>query len=176
MRIALDAMGGDAAPEINVDGAIAALQDNSQIEVQLVGDERQLKDLLSQRGYTGERLTVCPAEDFVGMHEKPTDALRRKPNSSIAVCWKLMATRNVDAVVSAGNTGAVVAAGLWTRLFLKGVKRPGIAVILPTLRGRSVLMDVGANPGREPSICISTGSWVRSMPGIFSRSNGHESV
>ncbi len=147
MRIALDAMGGDAAPEINVDGAIAALQDNPQIEVLLVGDERVLHDLLEQRGFSGDRLTVQPAEGSVGMHEKPTDALRKKPNSSIAVCWKLMASRNVDAVVSAGNTGAVVAAGLWTRLFLKGIKRPGIAVILPTLKGRSILMDVGANPG-----------------------------
>ncbi|MCA9110677.1 MAG: phosphate acyltransferase, partial [Planctomycetaceae bacterium] len=68
-------------------------------------------------------------------------------NCSIAVCWKLMAAKEVDAVVSAGNTGAVVAAGLRTRLFLKGVKRPGIAVVLPTLTGGSVLMDVGANPG-----------------------------
>jgi glycerol-3-phosphate acyltransferase PlsX len=72
--------------------------------------------------------------------------MRKKPNNSIAVSWKLMASKEVDAVVSAGNTGAVVASGLRTRLFLKGVKRPGIAVALPTLKGRSVLMDVGANP------------------------------
>ncbi|MCA9073724.1 MAG: phosphate acyltransferase PlsX, partial [Planctomycetaceae bacterium] len=105
------------------------------------------KDMLSARGHSGERLIVTPAEGAVGMEEKPTDALRQKPNCSIAVCWKLMASKEVDAVVSAGNTGAVVAAGLRTRLFLKGVKRPGIAVIMPTLTGGSVLMDVGANPG-----------------------------
>ncbi|MCA9071679.1 MAG: phosphate acyltransferase PlsX, partial [Planctomycetaceae bacterium] len=86
----------------------------------------------------------------VGMEEKPTEALRKKPNSSIVVCWKLMAGREVDAVVSAGNTGAVVAAGLRTRLFLKNVKRPGIAVALPTAKGRSVLVDVGANPAARP--------------------------
>ena len=84
------------------------------------------------------------------------DALRRKPNCSIAVCWKLMASGEVGAVVIAGNTGGVVAAGLRTRLFLKGVKRPGIAVVLPTLTGRAVLMDVGANPGASPSTCRST--------------------
>ena len=147
MRIALDAMGGDDAPEINIDGAIAAVQAFPELEVLLVGDEPVLKELLSNRGYADDRLIVTPADGAVGMHEKPTDALRQKPNCSIAVCWKLMATKEVDAVVSAGNTGAVVAAGLRTRLFLKGVKRPGIAVVLPTLTGGSVLMDVGANPG-----------------------------
>jgi glycerol-3-phosphate acyltransferase PlsX len=150
MRIALDAMGGDHAPHINVDGAIDALTKNLDLEVDLVGDQPVLDRLLQDSGYSGERLKIVPAEGFVGMDEKPTDALRKKPNSSIAVCWKQLANREVEAVVSAGNTGAVVAAGLRTRLFLKGVKRPGIAVELPTLKGRSILMDVGANPGARP--------------------------
>ncbi len=147
MRIALDAMGGDDAPSINIDGAITAVQTHPELEILLVGDESVLRESLEDRGHSGGQLTIAPAEGAVGMHEKPTDALRKKPNCSIAVCWKLMATQQVDAVVSAGNTGAVVAAGLRTRLFLKGVKRPGIAVTLPTLKGSSVLMDVGANPG-----------------------------
>ncbi len=146
MRIALDAMGGDDAPAPNVDGAITALKDNDKLEVLLVGDQPLLEDLVNQSGYNGDRLEVVPAEGFVGMEEKPTDALRKKPNCSIANCWRSMAAREVDAVVSAGNTGAVVAAGLRTRLFIKGVKRPGIAVLLPTMKGQSVLMDVGANP------------------------------
>jgi glycerol-3-phosphate acyltransferase PlsX len=146
MRIALDAMGGDFAPQINVQGAIDALCANLDLEIQLVGDAPDLERRLADTGYSGERLSIVPSDGFVGMEEKPTDALRKKPRSSIAVCWKLMAAREVDAVVSAGNTGGVVAAGLWSRLFLKGVKRPGIAVVLPTLTGRTVLMDVGANP------------------------------
>ncbi len=150
MRIALDAMGGDFAPAPNVHGAIAALNSQPELEVLLVGDIAALEPLLAESGYSGERLTVHPAEGFVGMEEKPTEALRRKPNNSISVCWKLMASRDVDAVVSAGNTGAVVAAGLRTRLFLPGVKRPGIAVALPTLRGRTLLLDVGANPAARP--------------------------
>ena len=150
MRIALDAMGGDDAPAPNVDGAIAALQEDSSLEVLLVGDRARLQSELGERDYSGKRLTIQEAEGVVEMHEKPTDALRKKPNSSIAVCWKLMASRQVDAVVSAGNTGAVVAAGLRTRLFLKGVKRPGIAVALPTLKGRAILVDVGANPAARP--------------------------
>lgn len=147
MRIALDAMGGDDAPEINVDGAIDAIRNHSELHIALVGDQPRLRQLLDDRGFNDERLSLIPAEGFVDMHETPTVALREKPNCSIAVCWKLMASGEVDAVVSAGNTGAVVGAGLRTRLFLKGIKRPGIAVVLPTLAGRALLMDVGANPG-----------------------------
>ncbi len=150
MRIALDAMGGDFAPGPNVDGAIAALNADPDLEVLLVGDRPRLETLLAESGYSGGRLTIREADGWVGMEEKPTDALRKKPNCSIAVCWRMMAAKEVDAVVSAGHTGAVVAAGLRTRLFLKNVKRPGIAVALPTAKGRSVLMDIGANPAARP--------------------------
>lgn len=150
MRIALDAMGGDFAPEPNIDGAIAAVKADPDLDVLLVGDRPRLEGLLDKSGYAGGRLVVKEADGWVGMEEKPTDALRKKPNCSIAVCWQLMATKEVDAVVSAGHTGAVVAAGLRTRLFLKNVKRPGIAVALPTMAGRAVLMDIGANPAARP--------------------------
>jgi glycerol-3-phosphate acyltransferase PlsX len=119
---------------------------------------------------------VVHADGVVGMHEKPTEALRSKPNCSIAVCWKLMADQQVDAVVSAGNTGAVVAAGLRTRLYLKGVRRPGIAVPLPTMRGRSVLMDVGANPSARPEHLLQYGImasvYAREMLGVENPSVG----
>ncbi len=150
MRIALDAMGGDQAPEINIDGALNALAQHENLRVVLVGDAKRLESLLHGRDYPVERLEVQPAEGYIGMEEKPTEALRKKPNASISVCWKLMAEKSVEAVVSAGNTGAVVAAGLRTRLFLKNVKRPGISVVLPTLTGRCILMDVGANPAARP--------------------------
>ncbi|TWT61996.1 phosphate acyltransferase PlsX [Rubinisphaera italica] len=146
MRIALDAMGGDDAPGINIDGALKALAKWDHLVVDLVGPADQLNELLAQHDNVSDRLNVLHASEFVGMDEKPTEALRKKPNASITVCWKLMAEKKVQAVVSAGNTGAVVAAGLRTRLFLKQVKRPGIAVVLPTLKGQCVLMDVGANP------------------------------
>ena len=146
MRIALDAMGGDLAPGPNLQGAVDALANNPDLEVVLVGDRTVLENSLSDAGLSSDRLSIEESEGVVEMHEKPTDALRKKPKSSIAVCWRLMAEKNVDAIVSAGNTGAVVASGLRTRLFLKGVKRPGIAVALPTLKGRAILVDVGANP------------------------------
>jgi glycerol-3-phosphate acyltransferase PlsX len=172
MRIALDAMGGDFGPAPNVDGAIAALKENPQLEIVLVGDIRAVEPLVSQSGYSGERLELRTAEGFVSMEEKPTEALRKKPNCSIIVAWQLMAGKEVDAVVSAGHTGAVVAAGLRTRLFLKHVKRPGIAVAMPTLAGKAVLMDVGANPAARPEHLLQYGVigsiYAREILGIAS--------
>ena len=170
MRIALDAMGGDFGPQPNFDGAIAALQENPDLKVTLVGDTALLEPLISNSGFSADRLTLYPAEGWVEMNEKPVEALRKKPNCSIIACWQLMATQSVDAVVSAGHTGAVVAAGLRTRLFLKGVKRPGIAVALPTTKGKTVLMDVGANPGARPEHLVQYGTmgsvYAREMLGI----------
>ena len=150
MRVALDAMGGDHAPDPNIAGALAALEANPALEVALVGEQPQIEAILEKGSRCSERLRLVASDGFVRMDEKPTEALRSKPDCSIARCWNLMASREVDAVVSAGNTGAVVASGLRTRLFLKGVKRPGIAVALPTLKGQSILMDVGANPAARP--------------------------
>lgn len=151
MRVALDAMGGDDAPKPNIEGAIAALQADPALEIVLVGPQDQIEAEIEASGYNGDRLSIVHASQVVGMEEKPTEAMRQKPDSSISICWKLMAAREVDAIVSAGNTGAVVASGLKTRLFLKSVKRPGIAVTLPTTAGHAVLMDVGANPSARPS-------------------------
>jgi glycerol-3-phosphate acyltransferase PlsX len=86
----------------------------------------------------------------VGMDEKPVDALRKKPDNSIGRCWQLLAERKVEAIVSAGNTGAMVAGGMRLRKFLPNVRRPGIAAVLPTLRGPCVLLDVGANMAPKP--------------------------
>ena len=146
MRIALDAMGGDFAPDPNIQGAIQAINQTENLEVVLVGDRSVLEQQLVDSGSATSRLSIVESNGVVAMDEKPTVALREKPDCSIAICWKLMAGGDVDAVVSAGNTGAVVAAGLRTRLFLKGVRRPGIAVTLPNLKGASILLDVGANP------------------------------
>lgn len=150
IRIALDAMGGDHAPDPIVDGALEAISRTQDMHVLLVGDPDVLNPKIAAAGDVSERITIVESDGVVGMHEQPTVALRAKPNCSIARCWQLMAAREADAVVSAGNTGAVVAAGLRTRLFLRGVKRPGIAVTLPNLKGSSVLIDVGANPAARP--------------------------
>jgi phosphate acyltransferase len=146
MRIALDAMGGDFGPPPNLEGARRALEADPALRISLVGDEPALREALSSAGIADARITIVHADGVAGMDEKPMEALLKKPNCSIAVCWKLMAAKEVDAVVSAGSTGAVVGAGVRTKLFLKSVKRPGIAVVLPTMSGPCVLLDVGANP------------------------------
>lgn len=146
MRIALDAMGGDFAPSPNIVGAFEAVERNSNLEILLVGDRARLEEEIAKVGSLPDSIRIVESDGVVGMEEKPTVALREKPNCSIARCWRLMAAGEADAVVSAGNTGAVVAAGLRTRLFLKGVKRPGIAVRMPTVKGSCVIIDVGANP------------------------------
>src|SRR4051812_43653200 len=116
MRIALDAMGGDFGHQPNFDGAIEALKENPDLQISLVGDAPTLEPLVAQSGFFSDRLSLCPATGWIEMDEKPVEGLRKKPNCSIIVCWQMMATQKVDAVVSAGHTGAVVAAGLRTRL------------------------------------------------------------
>jgi glycerol-3-phosphate acyltransferase PlsX len=142
MRIALDAMGGDFAPGPIVAGAVDAVNANETLEIVLVGDREKILACLN--GQEHPRLEIVHTTQVVGMEEKPS-VLRTKRDSSIVRCWELMANNTVEAIVSAGNTGAMAAGGLFTRLFLKGVKRPGIAVVVPSLRGPVVLLDVGAN-------------------------------
>ncbi|MBL8815374.1 MAG: phosphate acyltransferase PlsX [Planctomyces sp.] len=170
MRIALDAMGGDFAPAPNIIGAIEAVAQIPDLEVLLVGDRAPLEQEIASAGGIPASIRIVESEGVVGMEEKPTVALREKPNCSIVRCWQLMASGEADAVVSAGNTGAVVAAGLRTRLFLKGVKRPGIAVTLPTLTGPCVLVDVGANPAARPEHLYQYGLmgsiYAREMLGV----------
>jgi glycerol-3-phosphate acyltransferase PlsX len=172
MRIALDAMGGDFAPGPNIVGAFEAIERIPDLEILLVGDRSALDREISQVGSLPPNVRIVESEGVVGMEEKPTLALREKPNCSIARCWQLMAAGEADAVVSAGHTGAVVAAGLRTRLFLKGVKRPGIAVRLPTMKGSCILVDVGANPAARPEHLVQYGLmgsvWAREMLGIES--------
>ena len=165
MRIALDAMGGDFAPSPNIVGAFEAVERNSKLEILLVGDRACLEEEIAKVGSLPAAIRIIESDGVVGMEEKPTAALREKPNCSIVRCWQLMAAGDADAVVSAGNTGAMVAAGLRTRLFLKGVKRPGIAVRMPTVKGSCILIDVGANPAARPEHLAQYGL----MGAVFAR-------
>ncbi len=149
MRIALDAMGGDHAPGPIVAGAARAAAADPELHVVLVGDRAQVEPLLAGAA-ARDRLEVFHCTQVITMEETPVVALRKKPDNSISRCWQLLAERKVEAIVSAGNTGAMVAGGFRLRLFLKGVRRPGIATLMPTLRGSSILLDVGANVSPKP--------------------------
>jgi glycerol-3-phosphate acyltransferase PlsX len=150
MRLAVDAMGGDHAPEPIVRGAVQALEDDDELHLTLVGDRDRIERLVTASDSAKERLTYDHTTDVVGMDESPAHAMRRKPNASVFRCWTLLADGKVSALVSAGHTGAVVAGGFRTRRFLKGVERPGIAVTVPTPTGFSIMIDVGANVKPQP--------------------------
>src|SRR5580698_5480163 len=149
MLIALDAMGGDHAPAPIIAGAVQAVADDPELSVLLVGDQAQIEPLLDGSA-DRDRLQLFHCSQVVGMEESPVIALRKKPDNSISRCWQLLAERKVEAIVSAGNTGAMVAGGLRLRRFLKNVRRPGIAAVMPTMRGPCVLIDVGANVSPKP--------------------------
>jgi glycerol-3-phosphate acyltransferase PlsX len=151
-RIAVDAMGGDNAPTAIVRGAIAALPELSELQVVLVGDESKVKAELDARGsFEGaERVRIVHASQVVDMHESPMDAMRQKRDSSIVRMAQLCADDEVDAVISAGNTGAVAAAAQLKMRPLKCISRPGIAVAIPSFYGPVVLCDCGANIQAKP--------------------------
>jgi glycerol-3-phosphate acyltransferase PlsX len=144
MRIALDAMGGDNAPGPIVAGALQAVAADSELQLVLVGDREQVEPLLPA-GPERERVELFHCSQVVGMDEKPVVALRTKPDNSIKRCWELLAAKKVNGIVSAGNTGAMVACGHVLKQVLPGVERAGIATVLPTEKGPCVLIDVGAN-------------------------------
>ena len=149
MLIALDAMGGDHAPGPIVAGAVQAVAADPQLSVLLVGDQARLEPLLSGVAHR-DRLPLFHCTQAVGMEESPVVALRKKPDNSISRSWQLLAQQKVEGIVSAGNTGAMVAGGLLLKRFLKNVRRPGIAAVMPTLKGPCVLIDVGANVNPKP--------------------------
>lgn len=149
-RIALDAMGGDFAPAAIVAGAIKA-QSELDVEVILVGDATQLEACLQQQN-SPHKFQIVAAEGTIEMDEEPLSALRRKPKASINLAMKLIKDGQADAVVSAGHSGAAMAAALLRLGRLRGIERPAIAAIFPTIiPEQSVLiLDVGANVDCKP--------------------------
>ena len=149
LRIAVDAFGGDYAPEQIVEGALLAAElDNVQII--LTGDERRLKALVGGKA-GGSRLEIVHAPDVVHMDEEPVAAVRAKPDSSLVQGAKLVRQGQAQALVSAGNTGATLAAALFNIGRIKGVERPAISTIMPTATGFTLLLDVGANADCRPN-------------------------
>ena len=151
-KIAIDAMGGDFAPEEIVAGAIKASAE-LDIDVLLVGDEQQIDSLVKKHGgKDSSHIKVIHAEDVITMKEEPLVGIRRKPKASINVAMNLVKQKEADAVVSAGHSGAAMAAALLRLGRIKGIERPAIGAVLPTIiPGKSVIvLDVGANVDSKP--------------------------
>ena len=144
-------MGGDRAPAIEVKGALSArsLLDPDD-HIVLIGDEKKIHKVLAGANGWQDFIDVHNASQRVGMAESPVEALRAKPNSSLMVMVELHSAGKIDACISAGNTGAFVAAATMRLRRLRGVHRPGIAIVVPTLHGPVVLCDVGANVTCRP--------------------------
>ena len=166
MRIAIDAMGGDNAPDEIIAGALEAIEllgEND--ELILVGPKQVIEPRLPSQSSREGVLSVVDAPDSIGMDEAPIESLRKKPKSSISVIAKLAKRDLADAIISAGNTGACVAAFQMRMRTLPGVNRPGIAVVFPTFEGPVTICDVGANIACKPIHLYQYGIMAR----IYSR-------
>jgi glycerol-3-phosphate acyltransferase PlsX len=177
MRIAIDVMGGDDAPDAIVRGCLDALPHlPSDDRLVLVGDASVVEDIIHERGALDDRIELVDTHVEIEMHESPVEAVRTKPDSSLVRMVMLGSARKspepVDVVISAGNTGACVSAATMHMKRLKGVHRPGIACVIPALHGPVVMCDVGANPEPRPShlyqYALMADTYARKMLGIES--------
>ena len=150
-RIAVDAMGADGAPRVEVEGVVAAVR-AQPVQVILVGDEARVRAELEALGAAREpAIEVRHAPEVITMDDSPSLAVKQKKRSSMRVCFELVKAGEADAVVSAGNSGAMMACGLFVLGRLPGVERPAIVTSLPTRAGQCALLDMGANVEPKPS-------------------------
>ncbi len=150
MRVALDAMGGDYAPSVNIEGAVETVTEREDIDVIFVGDEALIKKELKNKRYPADKISLVHASQVVEMHESPSVAIRKKKDSSIRVGIELVKAGRADAFVSAGHSGAVMATSLFLLGTSRGVDRPAIATLMPNIKDTFILLDVGANVDCKP--------------------------
>lgn len=149
MKIAIDAMGGDFAPKEIVAGAVAAAKEHQDIEIILVGREQEMRSIIGAE--LPANLTLVHAEEVIESDEEPVRAVRRKKDSSMVVAGKLVKEKQADAMISAGNTGALMATGLLVVGRIPGIERPALAPLLPSMDQAGMLaLDLGANMDASP--------------------------
>lgn len=151
VNVALDAMGGDNAPGEIVKGAVEAVNENKKVKVFLVGKEPLISEELKKYSYPAEQIEIVHAEEVIEMAEPPVMAIRRKKDSSIVKAMHMVKDGTCDAFVSAGSTGAVLVGGQVIVGRIRGIERPPLAPLIPTLEGVSLLIDCGANVDARPS-------------------------
>ena len=159
MRVALDAMGGDFAPETTIAGARLAIEELSDDDaLVLVGNQALVEEQLSRHGVSSSRIEIVHADEVIGMDEHPTKAFSQKPNASIGVGFKLLQAGEIDAFCGAGNTGAMHVGAMFSVKPCEGIIRPAIAGFAPRENGSfGVILDVGANADVKPEILVQFG-------------------
>jgi glycerol-3-phosphate acyltransferase PlsX len=159
MKIAVDAMGGDLAPQAIVEGVIQAASElPSEARIVLIGRESAILEIFRQKNYTPFNIDIVHAEDVIEMGEHPTKALSQKPNSSIGIGFKLLKEKEVDIFCSAGNTGAMHVGALFSIKSIEGILRPAIAGLVPQVGGgHAVMLDIGANADCKPEVLAQFG-------------------
>ena len=150
MIIAVDAMGGDNAPEAVVKGALKAVNSFDDITLKLVGKEDLISNYLEDQSYNQERLQIINATEEITMEDSPAKAIRKKKDSSIVVASELVKKGDAEALIAAGSTGAAMSAGVLKVGRLKGIKRPAISTLFPTENKPTLILDAGANANAEP--------------------------
>ncbi len=170
VTIALDAMGGDHGPAVTVPGALAALRSQPDLNLVLVGQRAILeKELVRHAGAEGSRLRIQEASQVVGMDEPPAQALRGKKDSSMRVAINLVKSGDAQAVVSAGNTGALMATARFVLKTLPGIDRPAIITAFPTVHGHVHILDLGANVDSTPDQLFQFGIMGSLLVGAVER-------
>lgn len=176
IRIAIDAMGGDNAPDAILKGAVEALKENTDVQIILFGPEQTLREKLQAMKADFSRLEIVDAQDVITLHEAPVLAVRRKKESSLVKALYYVRDRHADALISAGSSGAILAGGQLIIKRLPGVERPPLGAIIPTEKGVSLLVDCGANVDAKPEwlrqFALMGTIYMREMLGIKNPSVG----
>ena len=182
MKIIIDAMGGDHAPQSPVEAAVKAVSELG-VEIILVGKTDVVEKELSQYDYDKDKISIVHAEELITNHEEPAKAVRSKKNASVVVAANMLKNGEGDAMLSMGNTGALLASGLLIVGRIKGVLRPALATLLPSAKGPKMLIDAGANTNCKPENLVQFGImgsiYMKNVLGIESptvglMSNGEE--
>lgn len=150
MKILIDAMGGDKAPNAIVNGSIEALKAQEGFELSLIGDGEQIHKILESRNFKSSRLEVIHAKEVITNEDTPTRAIKSKKNSSMVVGFNMLKEKKGDVFLSAGNTGALLTGALLILGRLKGVDRPALGAVVPTKTGKCLLIDAGLNTTCKP--------------------------
>jgi len=150
VTVCVDAMGGDQAPRSEIAGAVETVRNHPALNIILVGPAEKIDAELKKHDYDKKRIRIHHCREVIGMHESPTEAIKKKTDSSIVVGLKLHKDREADAFISTGNTGAVMASSLLILGRIANVSRPTIGSVFPTEEGTSIVFDVGANVDSKP--------------------------